>query len=392
LRSGYLRPTGNIRFKWRPFRGMLRLLRRILLIIVFIELIRIVISGFITRPVVAKWGTIEKGFWTEALFLREEKIYTAPAEGKLAITVEEGAMIPEGELLAYIESKDDSGTEGDIYSSTRLESLHREENTLNQDLNRVTAEVGAKHSLLVQTSSNAATLERIKEDLAILEKEKGRILRSIHQTRERIKKLNSAAATAYGKRIITAAGPGYLFYQSDGWEEQLRPERYRQITRSDLRRNYPLRKTRRKVNAGEFIGKIIHPFNQRIVIEVNPDRTRKPVIGDRWWVKNHDNLFGADIIYCNRSADQPQTTLVTLSAPGIGQKFLPERRARIFMVYRRLSGVSVPVRALFRTKNDTYVKVLKGDEYRRQQVRVLETDSEQAIIEGLEFGSTIISR
>ncbi len=392
MRSGYLQPKGKIRFKWRPFRGMLRLLRRILLIIVLIELIRIAIGGFITRPVVAKWWTIEKGFWTEALFLREEKIYTAPAEGKLAVTVEEGVMIPEGELLAYIESKDDSGTEGNIHPSTRLESLHREENRLKQDLNRVTAEVGAKQSLLVQTSRNAATLERIKEDLAILEKEKGRILRSIHQTRERIETLNSTAATANDKRIITAVGPGYLFYQSDGWEEKLRPEWYRRITRSDLRRNYPLRKTRRKVKAGEFVGKIIHSFNQRIVIEVDPERIRKPVVGDRWWIKNRDSLFGTNIIYCKRSADQPQTTLVVLSAPGIGQKFLPERRARVFIVYRRLSGISVPVRALFRTKNDTYVKVLKGDEYKRQSVQVLETDSEQAIIEGLEFGSTIISR
>ncbi|TCL69940.1 putative membrane fusion protein [Hydrogenispora ethanolica] len=382
------------RFRRRsPIPGMLKVIVRIILIILLFEVVRNVVSGMITHPVVARWGTIEKGFWTEALFLRNETIYTAPAAGKLTVTGVSGTMVPEGEVIATL----DNGREGSVpkhalQSVAQYKTLKRELEVLTQDLNRVARELKDKQTILsklIQRNQNAFA---IKEDLNNLEQEKERILRNINQTDQAIQNLNSQAMDQNNDSVITAVKPGYLFYQYDDWENQLTPKDFPRITEEDLKRNFRLHRAALNVESGTFVAKIVDPFNQRIVVRVNAQEVGNPTPRTVWRIKMGEVQTKAVISEVAPPQPGGKDVLVALEDPGIGQSILPERRCRIFLVYRRNSGIVVPVQALNKKKGVTFVKLMKGDGYQEKTVRVIENDGERAIIEGIQFGDTIISR
>ncbi len=381
------------RFRRRsPIPGMLKVIGRIIIIILLFELARNIVGGLVTHPVVARWGTIEKGYWTEALFLRNETVYTAPVTGKLNATGLNGSLVPEGEVIAAIDDgREDSASRRAIQSIVDYQTLRREQDALNQDLKRVNGEIRDKQSILDNQSQRGQRDSGIKEDLNNLEQEKGRIVRNIQKTLQELQKLDPQGLVQKDDSIISAAAPGYLFFQYDSWESQLTPQDFDRLTAADFKRKFSFHRVSGNVQAGAVVAKIIDPFNQRIVVQVDPHQTGTPVEGATWWIKIGETSAKAAI---SQVAHRPGTgnVLVAMEDPGIGQSILPERRCRIFLVYRRCSGIVVPVQALTKKKHKTMIKLMKGDGYQEKTVRVVESDGERAIIEGIEFGDTIISR
>lgn len=82
--------------------NIIRLTGGILFVFLALEGILLVIGNIAVKPVSAKWGMIEKGYWTDALFLRDEKILVAPCDGYLVTRVEPGVRVDNDELIAYI--------------------------------------------------------------------------------------------------------------------------------------------------------------------------------------------------------------------------------------------------------------------------------------------------
>jgi hypothetical protein len=351
------------------------------------------IAALTSKPVIVNWGTIEKGFWAEALFVREETVLTAPADGTVITKITSGTRIPQGEVIAIIDSKtrddDSSATEQHMKLSLRLQQLTKEAQALNEDINRVNGEIRGKQSLLIKRVNQSLDSSQIKEDLITLEKEKGQILRTIRDNQEQIGSLNAKLYGRFGKAIVIAKEPGCFFSQYDEWEGKLTPKQFDTITETDLNRNYALKNVRNEVKAGEIIGKMITPFNQYIMIKADSKLVGKVEPGDIWWVRDHDSLNKTMV---DNVSTNSGPLLVTLQDPGVGQIFYPERRTRLYMIYRRVSGVMIPVQALFHNQNTYYVRLMKGDGITEQNVRIIEKDNEHAIVEGIEFGATIISR
>lgn len=372
--------------------GMLRILGRIIIIILLFEVTRNVFSGLLTHPVTAQYGTIEKGFWADALFLRHETVLMAPQSGKLVYSAKAGSLVPTGEIIATVDDGTNATvTTNSVPASKRLDQLRRELVSLGQDLNRVNTEIKNKQSLLVEQSNRGLSATQIKQDLNNLEQEKGIILRNINKNNDELSKLNSTTVNANHDNLVLATTPGYLFYQYDEWESKLLPADFPQITVADLQRRYSLRDVGNSVRTGAIVAKIIDPFNQRIVIRINAKATGIPEVGTRWWLKSGEALRRTAVVELTRTAGNDEY-LIALEDPGIGQSILPERRYRVFVVYRRCSGILIPTQAVFHHKKDPVVRVMKGDGYKEQNIRVIETDGSRAIVEGIEFGETIISR
>jgi hypothetical protein len=372
--------------------NILRVLGGLLAVIFIIELIGILVGNLTIKPVVAKWGTMEKGFWADVLFLREETPLVAPVAGNLKLLQSNGLRVPQGEVAAVI-APDDSGSTGQDNSNLqlRLQSLDREISSLQEDLQRVTRESAAKKAKLSGLAKRSPQARSIKEDLTSIEQEKVIILRNIEHNRYELQSLTQKMINQKsGAALITVTKPGYLFYQYDDWETRLCPARVRSLTAGDFERSYPLRTPDRQVKAEMVIAKIVQPFHQVIAVIANPKQTGIPAPGTSWWYKNGDRTYQCPIVKQVQLADGK--IIVAMDDAAMLPEYMPGRRAKIFVIYQYITGITVPVQALYNKGGRIVVKVVKGDDYKETKVVVRENDGVKAIINGIEFGTTIISR
>ncbi|MGD9155152.1 MAG: hypothetical protein PVG90_06605, partial [Bacillota bacterium] len=65
---------------------------------------------------------------------------------------------------------------------------------------------------------------------------------------------------------------------------------------------------------------------------------------------------------------------------------------KIFVVFQRITGVTVPIQALFKREDLTLVRIAGGEGYREKKVAVLAADGDKAVVSGIEAGTLIISR
>lgn len=369
-------------------------LLRIVFLIILIQAGWLLIRNLNLRTVVAKWGTIEKGYWTDALFLREETNLIASVSGVFEPQVVSGTRVPEGEFLAYIHSSGGPQVTREealqLYrQQKRLLELTAEIDGLNLDLKRINA------ALLRSKTGSASRLGSVREQ-AMLNEEAAHLRVYQAEDRDEIKRLSAELNKNHPVRpeVFIAPDPGYCFFLHDDWEGKLTPERILQIIPDDFRRNYWVRPTKTRVVAGDIIAKIINPFRQLILIQPDTRRTGIPKIGQSWWIKTSAGLNKVVInqVWALTDGNTKSSLAVALDDIQLDRSLLPERRSRVFLVYRRVTGIIIPKRAVVQNGPETTVQVVKGDGFTKQPVKVLESDDANVIVSGLDFGTTIISR
>ena len=307
--------------------------------------------------------------------------------------------MPRGELLSYINVRLQSvnTSELNIRAKMELESYIREEQAFRSDLERINSEIKAASKTVSKTAS--LSLKKLANksrgtpavDLAALEKENLRITEFQKATHTKLIELQHKIHDQLQQQaLVIAPQPGYLFYQADGWEDKMSPESFAGIQEEDLNRDYYLKTTGENVRTGEIIGKIIHPFKQIIMIAVNANKIEIPGLGDNWWYKTRNGLQPVNVVGINRLSGNK--ALLALEDLNFNYEFLPNRRSKIYIIHRKTSGVMIPYRAIIKKHNETQVKILKGDGFELKKVQIIENDEHNVIINGLEFGTTIISR
>ncbi len=383
--------------RYRAPRGQRNLLKFIcfsVVLILVIETGRIFLGIWVAKPVVAQWGVIEKGCWVEALFLREESLITSDLEGGLKQKVENGDRVPRGSVVAYVSPGFGLAAEPDAYLlrlEKRLFTLLSEEEALDLELKRVDKEIQHRTEILKKSSLMSSTVKDVKEDLGSLEQEKGQILRNIKSLREQIIKTRvSIKGETRGFKSVLAPDTGYLFFQYDKWEGKLTPDHFSELSEEVFKDNFSLKPVSGRVKIGAIIAKIISPFDQIIAVKADTTIIGSPSKGDFWWLKTNDSLHRVTVKSIIPLAEQG--VILAFDDPGIFQQYLPNRRGKIFVIYKKVNGVTVPNQAIIRKEGRTFVKIPKGDGYRLQEVQVLETDGDKVVIEGIDFGTTIMSR
>jgi hypothetical protein len=385
--------TGK-KFRRRRFKiiNIVKVSGGFLILLLLFELLGILVGNLSSKPVIAGWGTMEKGFWTEALFLRDETLLLAPIDGDLALKLRDGVRIPQGEIAAAIVSKNPVDTRDQDYDlRVQLEHLNREAISLQADQRRVLLELTAKKAKLDHTPKKSIQFQQVKKDLKTIEQENASIFRNIESNRLKIESLTKRINNRQkGTALMPAERAGYLFYKYDDWEGHLSPDQFTRLTTLDFQRKYALNSPAKQVKAGMVIGKIIQPFHQVISFIIDPKQTGVPVTGTQWWLKIGKRIFECPVVNQTQLADGRM--IVGLDDVSMLPEFMPQRRAKVFIVFRRISGITVPVQALYKRGQDTVVKMVKGDDYKEIKVVVRENDGVKAIIDGIKFGAMIISR
>ncbi|HEX7715059.1 MAG TPA: HlyD family efflux transporter periplasmic adaptor subunit [Bacillota bacterium] len=378
--------------KHHRFKIYFSVLFRILLFIVIIEAGWLLVRNLNLRPVVAKWGVIEKGYWTEALFLREETSIIAPISGIFETEITSGIRVPEGEFLAYLHPETEQVTREEALQQYKLQARWQE---LTTEIKGQTMELNRIETALRRSKTASASRLGTVREQQILNEESAHVRTYLAENQAEIKKLSVELSRNLLDQpvIFSAPVPGYCFFLHDGWEGKLSPERILQLMPDDFKRNYRVRLTKTKVTAGDTVAKIINPFRQVVIIQPDTRRTGIPQIGQSWWIKN---AAGLNKVIINRvwtlpSGNAKSDLVVALDDSQLDRSLLPDRRLRVFLVYRRVTGIVIPKRAVIKN-GQTIVRVMKGDGYTKQPVKILESDDSNVIVSGLDFGTTIISR
>ncbi len=362
----------------------LRIFLMILVFLLVLELGWLVLANFPQRTVIVETGTITKGCWVEAVYLRNETLLEAPADGYLTIRIPSGTMVPRGEVIGWISPEPTENLSEDALRLAKKAALYQSENDgLEVELKRINSEIARR-----QAVSNKAA---VSADLASLEKERQRVLQSIRVNREEAHKaLTKLEYLTGGITMITAASSGIFCSEYDGFESRFNPESFRQLSEDIFKQKFPLKAPTSRVSAGEPVGKLVEPFTEVLAAKVDPQVVGTPRPGDEWEVKTTNGWRNIKIIDIISLTNDKMMVGFYNSRPEIG--FVPERRQKLFMVYRRVKGSSIPVQAIIRKKDKTWVRVVRGDEFEEREIRVLETDGNRAIVTGLEFGTAILSR
>lgn len=372
--------------------GIGRLFFRVVLFLVIIEAAWLLIANLSVKPVVAQSGVIEKGCWAEALFLRNETIVTVPSDGRVMIKTPGGTRVPRGEILATIQSKDSE----DLSPGTNLEAgkpdqwneiqkITRENEELTADLKRMTDQM-ERHL----ANKKEIGLQKTNEELTVFLKEKNRILRTTQNNDDRVKQLNSGARTFPGDGVyITADQAGYWFPNFDGFEEKLTPDNFKKLQPDAFRQNYPLKTPDGILVSGTVCGKIISPFSQIIAVIVDPRQTGTLNPENSFKVTIDNETFPVEL---KDKITIPNGKMI-LGLEDTAMKIRqPNRRTRIYLIYQRTSGITIPVQALFKKGKVAYVKVIEGVGYKAKNIKVLASDGERAVVRGIDFGTTVLSR
>lgn len=356
----------------------------IVFFLLVLELGWLVLANFPQKVAIVETGEISKGCWVEAVYLRNETLLRAPADGYLTVRVPSGTMIPYGEVVGWISQQPTEDLPEDALRLAKKVALYQRENDgLEMEIKRLNSEISRR-----QASSNKAVANA---DLASLEKERQRVLQSIRVNRDEANKaLVKLDYMTSGIVVMTTDSSGIFCNEYDGFESQLNPQSFRQLPEDIVKKKFPLKTPPSRVSKGEPIGKMVEPFTEVLVAKVDPQVVGIPRLGDEWEVKTTNGWRNIKIIDIISLANDKMMVGFHNSHPET--RFVLDRRQKLFMVYRRVKGSSIPVQAIVRKKDKTWVRIVKGDEFQEQEIRVLETDGNRAIVTGLEFGTAILSR
>jgi hypothetical protein len=373
------------RFKWTKF---ILCLVVIFLLTLFLQTGWSIIAGRLQKVAAATWGVIDKGYWAEVLFLRNEQILTVPAGGLLKLQVKDGARVPRGEILAILDQGTNLGTvaERDIVGRQnyrRYQTLIREEAVLGLDLRRINGDLAKHFKKAVRQKTNA--------NLLALKQEKEQVIRNIQIIRAQSAGLRRQLAPLLKRwRFITAATPGCFVAQYDGFEGTLKPDYFDQLTLDDFDRKYPPQSSGSKVVAAEPFGRLIDPFTQMMAVKFDRAKTGSPFLGTNWRFKMPGGWKSAPLSGIKMFNSKMGAVLVAMSTEETD--LLRIRRTKIFVVFQRITGVTVPIQALFKREDLTLVRIAGGEGYREKKVAVLAADGDKAVVSGIEAGTLIISR
>ncbi len=354
-------------------------------IFLLLEVGWILLTNFYLKPVVAGWDTIEKGTWIEALFLRYETLVFAPVAGKVEFKIADGTRVPAGEVVAEI--KYDSKDVEDNHKELQLnQELVEEQKLLQADLDRVEAEIAQKRYLTKSSSTG-----KINAELKKLLTEQAQITKLLSESQKRIAQNKLAAEDIYNNPALIPAPTAGIWYAGvDGLEKRLSPDALTRLSLEDFKHKEHLHRPREQMMPREVMGKIISPFDQVIVVVAANKEMKQAKQNDKWLIRTGNDVYKVTI--ADRLVTSDGRVMLALSDFVLPNNWLPQRQAKIYLVYQCFSGVTIPLPALYREKGVTTVRIRDKNGIRTQAVKLIATDDGKAIVEGIQFGTTVLSK
>ncbi|MDP2859681.1 MAG: HlyD family efflux transporter periplasmic adaptor subunit [Bacillota bacterium] len=409
-------PKKRIRPRRRP--SPLRRPRRFgvgTLLLVFLVLFVIYFGGkdlilpFIVRSVVAEPGFLEQSVTSDAIVIRQETVYCAPASGKLILASREGERVRAGTLVIEVKNTqatraldeqvqqvDQRLSEFDKNNSARFSTLEASMKAVDGDIANTLRE--ARAALLGGDGSKALSLDKtfresmekryeVACDLGRLDVARNEIVDERQKLAELAKKSSNR---------VEAPGPGVVSFLLDGLETQWNAQKTGGVTARSIFVAEPKKEETRTgddVRAGKPAFRIVSldqgavavalPAKDMVdVLALQSIRVRSSTLGK-------ESLWGKVQSITDPGGDGFGVVVVSISP--FPEEALSLRKIRVDLIKQRNDGMKVPEQCLFKKDGETGVYIIYKTMARFRKVFVKARDGAWAIVEGLSPGSEVIT-
>lgn len=373
------------------------------------------ISAFESRLECAQaaWGSVQEGFDTEAVVVRDETVIVAPIEGKVRLLVAEGERVKAGTVVAEIcreearqqlepplaEAKEELA-KFDAYARARLTELKNQVDSCRLDvenerraLDRARASRDAsgeeKHKAALGRANTAlaAASRRLAEEEKAL-KVRGQALAAKVQERER----------SYRQAVceLRAKEPGVVSFEFDGMENSLTPSSAKDLTPDRVRSlvTSPVSVSDgSEVAEGEPVFRLINNY-RLLVLAVLSNEDDQVLASSRVRVAfgsaSDMGLFPARVVSRGDPAPSGDRT-VLVEVSGFPQELCAARRIRVRFVTRTCSGLTIPRRAIVRSGEGYLVYVPVNLGVVRKPVEIVGGDQDTVVVRGLKEGERVLT-
>ena len=361
----------------------------------------------------AVWGSVEEGLEVDGIVVRDERVFVSPIAGKVRLVVGEGERVRAGAVVAEV-TRDEARqrlepplvsareelAKFDAYARTRLDELKRqvascklEVENEKQALDRArasrdaSAEEKHKAGLARARAGLAAATRRLDEEEKALEA-RGRALAAKVQDCE----------TAYRQAVyeLRAEIPGVVSFELDGLEHALTPvsaqdvgpDRVRSLVTSPVRV-----RDGAEVAEGEPVFRLIDNYRLLVLVVVSGEDAAA-LASSRARVKFTSvaggGPFPARVVSQGHPAPSGERA-VLLEVSGFPQELCHVRRARVKLVTRTASGLTIPRRAVVQSGEGYIVYVPVNLGVVRKPVEIVAGDEDTVIVRGLKEGQRVLT-
>ena len=256
------------------------------------------------ETITASQGEIIDGFWTNAVVVRDEKVFKAPISGKAELFEGEGDRIAVGEKVAEI-------------------------NSSNED------------------------------------------------------------------KIIYNNKAGILSFAVDGLESEINSRTINQIDLNkinDYKANYKHRITGRSIKKDEALYRIINNFEFYLIVPAPKAQADRFKLNEIVFVqeKNLKDMLRARIIDIRN--DNQDNYYLFLKIDFFVPRWINVRRVNVNLIKNIYRGITIPRKAIFNQPSGQGVLKVSGyNEYEFQEITIIDSNEEAAVVEGVEIGDKIIT-
>lgn len=198
-----------------------------------------------------------------------------------------------------------------------------------------------------------------------------------------------------GKKIIYNHKAGILSFAVDGLENTINSSTIDSLDLNkidDYKANYKHRLTGRNINEGEALYRIINNFNFHLIVPASRAQADRFRINEIVFVqeKKSQDMLRARII--DIKADNQDNYYLFVKMDFFVPRWINVRRVNINFIKNIYRGIVIPRKAIFNQPSGQGVLKVSGyNEYQFQEITVIDSNQEAAVVEGVEIGDKIIT-
>ncbi|ADQ15024.1 HlyD family efflux transporter periplasmic adaptor subunit [Halanaerobium hydrogeniformans] len=197
------------------------------------------------------------------------------------------------------------------------------------------------------------------------------------------------------KKSIYNNKAGILSFAVDGLENEINSRGISQIDLNkidDYKANYKHRITGRNIKEGEALYRIINNFEFYLIVPASKAQAERFQTNEIVFVqgKNSQAMLRARII--DIRADNEDNHYLFVKLDFFVPRWINVRRVNIKLIKNIYRGITIPRKAIFNQPSGQGVLKVSGyNEYKFQEITIIDSNQEAAVVEGIEIGDKIIT-
>lgn len=355
-----------------------------------------IFSHLYVKTYVVKTGTLEKSFSTDALVVKKETVINSPADGKLQMLVKPGERVRVSTPLFMIitDQNQKNALESEI---AELESKKKQlEESIKSSLpmNVIYKSIDETTRKLKE-AVNKGQFDKVKELKTVLSQLTKQKQNRLELDANNVKALEQSIAQLKKKMsmvelLVNAPQAGIVSLDVDGLEGVLTPERAMNISSSQLeqiKREIKNVEPTTFANVNEPVMKIVDNYSGYLIINIkNNEQLKKG--------KSYDIEIEA-----YEKPEKIKAKLIDIHDNGaVGvfsvdkdiSELLNFRKINVTVFAETITGNVIPKASIVDSDGKKGVFIIEGGKRIFHEIKVVETDESNAIVEGLKIGDKVL--